>query len=75
MSIDDGDCIFLSKFFTKNSLSNRGLHVDNLISKCIHEEPIRHTACFARNNSSLNVLSAPCKYQSGYKDCALSYIM
>ena len=54
----------------------------NLISKSIYKEPIRQTACFARNdfyveklNFSLNVLSAPYKYQSGYDDCALSYIM
>lgn len=56
--------------------------MDNLISKSIYKEPIRQTACFARNdfyveklNFSLNVLSAPYKYQSGYEDCALSYIM
>lgn len=56
--------------------------MDNLISKCIHEEPIRHTTCFARNdlyveklNSSLNMLPALYKHHSGYEDCSLSYIM
>ena len=56
--------------------------MDNLISKNLYKEPIWHTACFARNDfyveklkSSLNVLSAPYKYQSGYEDCALSCIM
>lgn len=52
----------------------------NLISKSMYKEPIRHTACFARNdfyveklNPSLNVLSALYKYYSGHEDCALSY--
>ena len=42
--------------------------MDNLISKSIFKEPIRHTAFFARNYfyveklNSLNVLSALYKY-------------
>lgn len=56
--------------------------MDNLISKSMYKEPIRHTACVARNdlyveklNSSLNVLPALYKHQSGYEDYSLSYFM